>query len=131
MLAPDAELGAVLLRTADSTGIFDAWPVGDENGLLGMIRSRDVDDAVAAGESHRRVDEFLAGNSEAPTHVHSDQTLSLALERMGASGLNVIPVVSRANVRQLIGVIALADILHAYGVLKAFSSREQSQPIAG
>jgi len=42
--------------------------------------------------------------------------LSLALERMGASGMNVLPVVSRANVRQLIAIVTLDEILAAYGV---------------
>jgi hypothetical protein len=37
---------------------------------------------------------------------------------MGASGLNVLPVVSRASVRQLMGIVVLDDILHAYGVAK-------------
>ena len=49
--------------------------------------------------------------------------MSMALERMGASGLNVLPVVSRANVRQLLGIIVLDDILNAYGVRKRNGSR--------
>ena len=44
--------------------------------------------------------------------------MSLALERMGTSGLNVLPVVSRANVHLLIGIVVLDDILAAYGVTK-------------
>jgi predicted transcriptional regulator len=43
---------------------------------------------------------------------------------MGTSGLNVLPVVSRANVHQLVGIIALDDILNAYGVAKRGSSME-------
>ena len=43
---------------------------------------------------------------------------------MGTLGLNVLPVVSRANVRQLIGIITLHDILAAYGVAKRGSSME-------
>ena len=35
---------------------------------------------------------------------------------MGSSGLQVIPVVSRANIRELLGVVVLDDILLAYGV---------------
>jgi CBS domain-containing protein len=35
---------------------------------------------------------------------------------MGASGLKVLPVVSRANVRELLGIVVLDDILDAYGV---------------
>ena len=45
---------------------------------------------------------------------------------MGTSGLNVLPVVSRANVRRLIGIITLDDILNAYGVAKRGSSMEPS-----
>jgi hypothetical protein len=37
---------------------------------------------------------------------------------MGTSDLNVLPVVSRANVRQLLGIVVLDDILKAYGVGK-------------
>ena len=35
---------------------------------------------------------------------------------MGAMRHTVLPVVSRANVRTMIGVITLPDILKAYGV---------------
>jgi len=48
--------------------------------------------------------------------VHADQPLDLALNRMGANGLEVLPVVSRANVRKLEGVITLGDVLGSYGV---------------
>ena len=64
--------------------------------------------------------------AEDPPHIHPDHSLSLALERMGTSGLNVLPVVSRANVRRLIGIITLDDILNAYGVAKRGSSMEPS-----
>jgi hypothetical protein len=36
---------------------------------------------------------------------------------MGASSLNVLPVVSRANARELIGIVVLGDVLTAYGVI--------------
>ena len=49
-------------------------------------------------------------------HLHSDQSLDLALERMGASGLRVLPVVSRFNTREMLGVVYLSDILNAYRV---------------
>jgi CBS domain-containing protein len=38
---------------------------------------------------------------------------------MGASQLDLLPVVSRANVRQLRGVVTLEDILADYGVGRA------------
>ncbi|MBA0089197.1 MAG: hypothetical protein HRJ53_29755, partial [Acidobacteria bacterium Pan2503] len=52
-------------------------------------------------------------------HVHIDHPLHVALHRMGASQLDLLPVVSRANVRQLRGVVTLEDILADYGVGRA------------
>ena len=52
-------------------------------------------------------------------HVHDDQPLGLALARMGATRHTVLPVVSRANARVLLGVVTLSDILKAYGVRDA------------
>ena len=60
-------------------------------------------------------------------HVHPDHSLSLALERMGSSGQMVLPVVSRANVRQLLGVVVLDDILDAYGVSRPRESGEREK----
>jgi CBS domain-containing protein len=39
----------------------------------------------------------------------------MALDRMGASNLRVLPVVSRANVNQLVGLVTLEAVLSAYG----------------
>jgi CIC family chloride channel protein len=49
-------------------------------------------------------------------HVHADQGLDLALERMGAHQVEILPVVSRADVHQLLGVVSLRDVLESYGV---------------
>ena len=49
-------------------------------------------------------------------HVHSDQGLDLALERMGANQIDVLPVVDRANVHKLEGIVTLRDVLEFYGV---------------
>jgi CIC family chloride channel protein len=112
------------LRIADALHqvedeVFDASPVVGELGLLGMIRNRDL--AANAASSKKLFDLFSEAEDEHTTaeklpHVHPDHTLSLALERMGSSGLNVLPVVSRANARQLLGIVALNDVLSAYGV---------------
>jgi CBS domain-containing protein len=132
ILSPDLQIAAVLHRIKD--GAVDAWPVADQEGLWGMIRNSDVERAAAEGASNIRVAEILgeASRSGHPTaaelpHVHPDHSLSLALERMGTSGLNVLPVVSRANARQLIGIVVLDDILDAYGLGKRGANREQSE----
>ena len=49
-------------------------------------------------------------------HLHADQSLHLALERMGGSGFDLLPVVSRADVHQLEGVVLQRDVLDSYGI---------------
>jgi len=46
-------------------------------------------------------------------------SLVVALSRMGATGFTVLPVVSRANVRQLLGIVTLEDLLEAFGLAQA------------
>jgi len=129
VLSPDLLIAMVLHQMKD--GAFDAWPVGDAEGLWGMIRRSELEQAADEGASNQKVAEIVRERSrsgyspaEDPPHVHPDHSLSLALERMGTLGLNVLPVVSRANVRQLIGIITLDDILAAYGMAKRGSSME-------
>lgn len=49
-------------------------------------------------------------------HVHSDQSLDVALERMGSNHVQVLPVVSRADIHELLGVVTLGDVLESYGL---------------
>ena len=41
---------------------------------------------------------------------------SLALERMRNASVDVLPVVSRANIHEICGMIGLAQIFQEYGV---------------
>jgi len=120
VLSPDLLVGTALPMTK---GTLDAWPVVGEEGLLGMIRNRDLENASSSGGGDKRLAELFDSprghsNAEQLPHVHLDHSLGLALQRMGTSDLNVLPVVSRANVRQLLGIVVLDDILKAYGVGK-------------
>src|SRR2546429_251934 len=47
-------------------------------------------------------------------HVHPDQPLELALRRLAESGLPALPVVSRTDVRQVLGTITVDSILATY-----------------
>ena len=49
-------------------------------------------------------------------HVHADQGLDLALDRMGSNRVEILPVVSRADVHKMEGIVTLHDILDSYGV---------------
>jgi chloride channel protein, CIC family len=131
VLSPDLLIAEALRKVKEDD--LDAWPVAGKDGLRAMIRYIELQQAVEDGASNMTIGEILGegshneqpGAEELP-HVHPDHSLSLALERMGTSGLNVLPVVSRANVHQLIGIVVLDDILRAYGVAKRNSPAEQS-----
>ena len=132
VLSPDLPLAAAVHQIEE--GGYDAWPVVGAEGLWGMIRTSAIEHAAAEGASNKKVAEILRedgllGDStpEALPHVHPDHSLSVALERMGTSGLHVLPVVSRANVRQLLGIVVLDDVLGAYGVAKQDSPMEHAE----
>jgi CBS domain-containing protein len=96
--------------------------VVDDDGFSGMVRLADVSSAIADGRAAVPVRELLSDDvhhsvpTDSVPHVHTDQPLGLALARMGATGHSVLPVVSRANARTLLGVVTLHDVLDAYGV---------------
>ena len=96
---------------------LDAWPVARGNGFVGMVRKADLEAAVARGEGGKKLAEIV--DERAFSHLHPDHRLGLALERMGAGHVNVLPVVSRANMGQLMGIVTLDDVLRAYGVAAA------------
>jgi len=99
-----------LIRSSEST----AWPVIDSQGLIGILSFGKLQQAAAANTEPKRLEELIDG-VDFP-HLHTDHSLSLALERMGACQINAIPVVSRANIHKLEGIVTLKDVLALYGV---------------
>jgi CIC family chloride channel protein len=84
----------------------DAWLVTEQDRLYGIITLRDLEQVK--NPSSTALNQVV--NPESPfQYVHPDHPLSLALERMG---------VSRAHRRRVEGVIALPDILGAYGLVR-------------
>ena len=55
--------------------------------------------------------------------MHMDHSLNMALDRMGSSQLDVLPVVSRANVHKLEGIVTLRDVLKLYGLTERDEDR--------
>jgi CIC family chloride channel protein len=106
---------------------LDAWPVAGRNGFVGMVRKADLEGATARGEGGKKLAEIA--DERAFSHLHPDHRLGLALERMGAEHVKVLPVVSRANKGQLMGIVTLDDVLRAYGVAAA-GQTEKSDGIA-
>ncbi|MEO7987252.1 MAG: chloride channel protein, partial [Gemmatimonadales bacterium] len=120
-----------LAQLGEST--FDAWPVIDEAGLAGMMNRAELEKALAEGHGDQQLASILRernrGADAAVTgtpHLHPDHSLTLALERLGTLPHDVVPVVSRDNVRELLGVVTLQDILRAYGVSRSPRDRSGS-----
>jgi CIC family chloride channel protein len=93
---------------------FRSWPVADERGLVGIVDLPRLEQAMAHGEETKPLSHLV--DAQDFPHVHPDQPLHLALERMGAAELDVLPVVNRANIHHLMGVVILSDVLNSYGV---------------
>jgi CIC family chloride channel protein len=89
-----------------------AWPVLDDCGVIGVLDSITLQDALAEGPPTRLIRDIMEPGPF--PHVHADQPLPFALERMGAKKMEILPVVSRANVHELEGIITFQDILDAY-----------------
>lgn len=119
-----------------------AWPVVGRDGLLGMITLAQLEEAMRDGRSQNRLAELLPApdprvplTAENFPHIHADHPLDTAMRRMAEARLDVLPVVSRANLRELVGVISLQDVLAAYGLSKDQSrvegpSEESKAPAA-
>jgi CIC family chloride channel protein len=125
-------------RLRDALACFsedrDACPVltspsTDHAELLGMVSKAEIETAIDRGGGDRTLAEVFPNYEESPgppeslraesfPHVHVDHPLDVALRRMAQSKLNVLPVVSRSNVRELRGVVSLQGVLRAYGVVQ-------------
>lgn len=90
------------------------WLVTDERGIIGVVSRAELERQLNEDADKKLTD--LVGTLDFP-HVHSDQGLDLALERMGANHLEILPVVSRADIHKLEGIVTLRDVLDAYGVV--------------
>ena len=111
MLASEITVGEAL-QQARSSGA-KAWLITDRRGVIGVVNLTTLE-REAAKDSTRLLGKIVS--DRAFPHVHRDQGLDLALERMGASSVEILPVVSRADVHQLEGIVTLRDVLDAYGV---------------
>jgi len=92
---------------------FRTWLVTDPRGIVGVINCSRLERELAEG-AEKKLGELV--DALAFPHVHPDQGLDLALERMGANQIEILPVVNRADVHKLEGILTLRDVLDSYGV---------------
>jgi len=93
---------------------FKTWLVTDRQGLVGVINLATLAEEAAKDSDGRRLADLL--EEAVFPHVHPDQGLELALERMGSNRLEILPVVSRADIHRVEGIVTLRDVLDSYGV---------------
>ena len=96
---------------------LSTWPVLSHQGVIGVLARETIEAAVKDGEVDKTLSDLLAAGDDFP-HVHADHSLHAALERMGAAHVNLLPVVSRADVHQMLGIVTLGDVLALYRVQK-------------
>ena len=111
-----AKLGANAERT---------WLVRDPSGVVGVLTREQMREAGRAGEKAKQVGDLLSG-AEFP-HLHADHPFDVALSRMGSTRTDLLPIVSRANVHELLGVVRFHDLLEAYG-LDGIADQNSAQP---
>jgi CIC family chloride channel protein len=110
----NAEMTVMQALEETKSSEFRSWPVCDDRGVIGIISLQTLKKANSNGFANKHLRELVDPNDF--PHVHEDHSLNLALERMGANQLDVLPVVNRANVHKLEGIVTLPDILANYGV---------------
>jgi len=98
-----------------SSGIR-TWLVTDQRGVTGVVNLLTLEKDLA-DNAGKKLSEIV--DSIHFPHVHSDHGLDLALERMGTNQVDLLPVVNRADVHKVEGIVTLRDLLDAYGVNQA------------
>jgi chloride channel protein, CIC family len=138
------ELLPATLRVSEAAATVNretgAWPVVDQTGLRGMLGIALLDRLAAEGQGERTLGQLVSApdperlSAEQFPHLHADHSLDVAMRRLAETGLKVLPVVSRTNIRELKGTISMQDILAAYAMGKvdrvADSALPQGKPAA-
>jgi len=90
------------------------WLVRDRSGIIGIVAREELLEARGSGGAEKKMGSLIR-HVEFP-HLHADHAFDMALARMGATHTDLLPVVSRANVHELMGIVRLQDVLESYGL---------------
>jgi chloride channel protein, CIC family len=98
------------IATGGPSATHQGFPVVDGNGeLVGLLTRRDLLDAQVSGDA--RVRDLV---SRPLAVVFEDTTLREAADHMVNEGVGRLPVVSRAEPRKPVGIVARSDLLAAH-----------------
>jgi len=93
---------------------FHSWIVEDEGSVVGVLSRATLERALADGKAEENL-KSLFDTLDFP-HAHADHPIHLVLERMSKLHIDILPVVNRADIHKLEGVVTLRDVLDSYGV---------------
>lgn len=91
------------------------FPVIDEDdNLWGIVTVTDLEGAFQGNLPRSTMVEEICTPGERLLVCYPDENISAVLSRMGPRGLGRMPVVSRDNQRQMLGLVRRSDIVRAY-----------------
>lgn len=79
--------------------------------MVGLFTLDDLKRALAVDRGGARLSEVISKILEL---AHPDQTLDVAMIKLGRKGVSQLPVVSRKDASKLLGIIILHDIAEPY-----------------
>lgn len=120
VLASDLTVEGAIEKMKDSRN--HSWPVCNVKGVIGMVRLADLQKVPVEQSGSRALMEFV--DADHFPHVHADQSLAVALERLGSAQLDVLPVVGRADAHKLEGIVTVRDVLAVYRVVSKVEEAE-------
>jgi CIC family chloride channel protein len=93
------------------------FPVLDRSGdLTGVVTATDLERALQANTPRSATVSQIGTPLSDLVVAYPDESIGDVLVKMGPRGLGRLPVVSRANPRKLVGLIAREDIIRAYQI---------------
>lgn len=108
---------------------FTGYPVLDESGqMVGITSDSDLRQAQAAGKEEKPVIDIAT--TKYIIHAHPDQSLDSVMAKLGSRRISRLPVVSRVDPRQLLGIITVEDVMGAFGTALRVA-REDDESVSG
>lgn len=113
----DSRITLVELSEEFSRYRHHGFAVLNETGeLWGIVTITDVERAVSENLPRRTPIEDIGTPFEKLQLAYPDESIGSALRRMGTRGLGHLPVVSRENPREMLGMLRREDVIRAYNV---------------
>ena len=121
-LPEDITIQEAIERTRGSA--ITGYPVLNASGKLsGMASNYDFSQAQAAGILQKPLGEIA--KKKYIMHAHPDQSLDSVMAKLGDRRISRLPVVSRVDPTEILGIITAEDVIHAFG--KVWRGRQHHQ----